>query len=314
MRLANENHFILFFLAILAFIIYMAGCHGGDKSRDDIDVDRQERSSVIDFLSKGSLHGNWLKKGEPRSYTAENLYLFNNGESVNFTSYDLDNMSHFEYSRGEEILSIEVYRFKNPSGAFGVYSLYRAPKLALSFNFAHICLNGRGINLLKGSYYMVMIIDPWQKKYQGEVIALARLIAENIPEDTVIPKVVLNLPKEELVQRSQVYIESINILLNFYPWVSKDIFGFEEGTVAALASYRRSKDKYFIINIEFPSAKQASKAFGELKKVIKDNETFANKKFSNTLITYTNREKVSRIKYIPPNRILIYDSMPILEQ
>lgn len=149
----------------------------------------------------------WTKKGNPVTYTPDNLYEYIDGAADVFLSYDFVKLATVGLeNEAKASLTIDIYQHSNPVNGFGIYSQEKSQKGP----FITIGTQGyyeKGIlNFLKGSFYVKISGYDLGDRDETVLTETAKQIAQKLDGDNRFPDVVESFPKEEKVENSERYI------------------------------------------------------------------------------------------------------------
>jgi hypothetical protein len=185
------------------------------------------------------------------------------------TEYGFVTGEQCEYSRGSEKLGVQVYRMKDPSGAYGLYSYMRTADLPHSALTEHSALGPSRALALDGN----LLLDirgnelPKREKDLKALVAAVKLHAEEGP----LPSLPDEMPTERMVERSDHYLLGPASLYQFVPVASNDWLGFSQGAEAESARYRIEAHEVTLLLADFPTPQTAAKKLAELQKVFHVN-------------------------------------------
>jgi Family of unknown function (DUF6599) len=107
-----------------------------------------------------SLVPGWTQQGPARSYDAENLFEYMDGNAEGYVLYGFDNMHGVSCEKGGVSLVIDISDFVDSDNAFGMFSANRDPRLPT----ANIGMQGqlvpRKAIFVKGQYYVEASANP----------------------------------------------------------------------------------------------------------------------------------------------------------
>src|SRR3984885_7712967 len=170
-----------------------------------------------------------------------------------------------EYTRGSEKLGVQVYRMKDPSGAFGLYSYIRTADLPNATLNEHSALGPSRALALDGN----LLLDirgtelPKREKDLKALVADVKLHAE----EGQLPSLPNELPSKGMVKRSDHYLLGPATLYQFVPVASNDWLGFSQGAEAVSARYRIEGHDVTLLLVDFPTPQTAAKKLAEVQKV-----------------------------------------------
>ncbi|HXN99046.1 MAG TPA: DUF6599 family protein [Candidatus Acidoferrales bacterium] len=176
-----------------------------------------------------------------------------------------------EYTRGSERLGVQIYRMKDPSGAYGLYSYMRTADLPHSTLTGHSALGPSRALALDGN----LLLDirgtelPKREKDLKALVAAVKVHAEEGP----LPSLPDEMPTLGMVERSDHYVLGPATLYQFVPVASSDWLGFSQGAEAESARYRAEGHELTLLLADFPTPQTAAKKLAELQKVYHVNGT-----------------------------------------
>lgn len=179
-------------------------------------------------------------------YGPDNLWDFIDGAADTYLSYDFADLHVAEYKKGKQLIKAEVYRFRDHTMAFGIYSSERSS----SFRFSSLGSQGYtqdGVtNFFKGNYYVK--IRTWSKKPSVLLSAetLAAKIAASLEGETTMPAAIGLFPGEGKKANEEVYIY-------------KNVLGHGFLSNAFRADYERESDVFSIYIVNCSSPEEAKK-------------------------------------------------------
>ena len=174
-----------------------------------------------------------------------------------------------EYTRGPEKLGVQVYRMKDPSGAYGLYSYMRTADLPHGTLTDHSALGPLRALALDGN----LLLDirgnelPRREKDLKALVAAVKLHAEEGP----LPSLPDEMPPEGMVDRSDHYLLGPATLYQFVPVATSDWLGFSQGAEAESARYRKEGHEVTLLLVDFPTPQTAAKKLAEMQKVFHVN-------------------------------------------
>src|ERR1700733_5310546 len=174
-----------------------------------------------------------------------------------------------EYTRSSEKLGVQVYRMKDPSGAYGLYSYMLTADLPHGALTEHSALGSSRALVLDGN----LLLDirgtdlPRREKDLKALVANVKLHAEEGP----LPTLPDEMPAEGMIERSDHYLLGPAALYQFLPVASSDWLGFSQGAEAESARYRKEGRELTLLLVDFPTPQTAAKKLAEMQKVFHVN-------------------------------------------
>jgi hypothetical protein len=170
-----------------------------------------------------------------------------------------------EYTRGSEKLGVQVYRMKDPSGAYGLYSYMHPLDLPHTTLTEHSSLGSSRALALNGNLLLdIRGTDLSKREKDLKVLVTAvKLHAEEGP----LPSLPDELPAQGMVERSDHYVLGPAALYQFVPVALGDWLGFSQGAEAESARYKMQDHEVTLLLADFPTPQTASKKLTELQKI-----------------------------------------------
>jgi hypothetical protein len=174
-----------------------------------------------------------------------------------------------EYTRGTEKLGVQVYRMKDPSGAYGLFSYMRSADLPHAAISEHSVVGPSRALALDGN----LLVDVRGSDLPGREKDLKALVAAVKPhaEDGPLPSLPDEMPTIGMVERSDHYVLGPVTLNQFVPVSSGDWLGFSQGAEAESARYRTGGHEVTLLLADFPTPQTAAKKLVELQKNLRVN-------------------------------------------
>ena len=149
----------------------------------------------------------WKQTGEPQTFLPGTLYEYINGGADLYLAYDFQELKVSEYVDDKKAtVTVEVYRHKSPTEAFGIYSQERLPDA----NYLNIGAQGymdkNILNFLAGSFYVKINSYNTGADDQEVLQAFAKKIEENLNERGGLPSLLSVFPAEGKLRNSEKFI------------------------------------------------------------------------------------------------------------
>ncbi len=224
----------------------------------------------------------WMREGEMKHVTKENIFDYMNGSGELYLSYHFDRLIVYEYKdkTGNEIL-VELYEMKGSNDAFGLLSMdwggdgiilketaqsTTAPSL-ISFDRA---LYGKGyIRIWSDNLYVRILAVRDTPAAKDVILKLGQIITKDRP-DSFPPDLIKSLPivtdlDWRLNHRKMTYFHSHLVLNSVYYISHENILNFNLSTEAVLARYERkaeqkNQNRLQLLFIKYPGKREAGSA------------------------------------------------------
>lgn len=224
-------------------------------------------SAFAQELTLPELNG-YKKQTNYPVFTPDNLWDFINGAADTYLAYGFEDLHVAEYKKGKNVIKLEIYRHKDNTLAFGIYSTERSP----SFRFLNI--GGQGysadgsINFYKGNYYVKIRTYSKNEKTLQAAESLALQTANMLKGDAGLPAELAQFPAEGKKANEETYI-------------NESVLGHKFLNNAFKAQYQLGSDVFSIFVMDKASTKEAVTTVNEYLKQIsleptdEDNGKFA---------------------------------------
>jgi hypothetical protein len=139
-------------------------------------------------------------------YTRDNLWDFIDGAADNYLAFGFEELIVTEYVKGKNSIKLEIYRHKDNTEAFGIYSSEKSA----SFRFLNIGTQGykadASLNFFKGKYYVKLRTNSRSDKTIQMLETLALKVADALPGEAVMPKTLHDFPENGKKRNEETYI------------------------------------------------------------------------------------------------------------
>jgi hypothetical protein len=178
------------------------------------------------------------------------------------------------YSLGKETLHATLYRMRDPSGAYGLYSYLRTPDMAHSGPNDHSVMSRDEELVLLGNFVLDVRGSDLAKN-SGDLNALLSAVAPKSQQGP-LPTLTEHLPVTGFIDRSDKYILGPVTLNQFFPVSQNDWLGFSTGAEAEVARYHVDGRELNLLIADFPTPQTAQKKLNELQQDYHVNAADAN--------------------------------------
>lgn len=167
------------------------------------------------------------------------------------------------YSRANQKLQVTLYRMKDPSGAYGLYSYLRSPDMLRADITDHSAMSRERALVLDGN----LVLDIHGADLQRSGKDLSALVAAINPkaEQGPLPALSDHLPTKGFIDRSDKYILGPQTLNQFFPVTTNDWLGFDTGAEAEVARYHVDGRELNLLIADFPTPQTAQKKLTQLQ-------------------------------------------------
>ncbi|MBA4322366.1 MAG: hypothetical protein C0408_06055 [Odoribacter sp.] len=179
-------------------------------------------------------------------FTADNLWDFINGAADTYLSYGFEDLHVAEYSKGKNVIKLEIYRHKDDIQAFGIYSSERSP----GFRFINIGAQGYktdgSLNYFKGRYYVKIRTYSKSEKVIQTLETLALRVSDMLQGGSEMPSGLKEFPDMGKKKNEETYIK-------------ESVLGHDFLTGAFKALYEAGGNEFSIFLFKKQSVAEASK-------------------------------------------------------
>ena len=176
-----------------------------------------------------------------------------------------------DYKRGSEEMRVNLYKMKDPSGAYGLYSYLRATDMPHADFTEHSSMSREHALVLIGN----VVVEVAGRDLAKNGASLKTLVAAVAPhsESGLLPTIGDRIPTKGFIDRSDKYILGPSTLNQFFPLADGDWLGFSQGAEAETAKYRVNGHEVDFVIADFPTPQTAAKKLAELQKQFNINES-----------------------------------------
>lgn len=140
-------------------------------------------------------------------YKPDNLFDFINGAADTYLSYGFEELQVAEYQKGRNLIKLEIYRHKDITQAFGIYSSERSS----SFRFINIGSQGYKVegtlNFFKGNHYVKIRTSSKSEKVLQNLQTLALKVSDMLPGEAAMPGILNDFPDQGRKINEEAYIK-----------------------------------------------------------------------------------------------------------
>lgn len=186
------------------------------------------------------------------------------GQSSAFREYGYVSGETQSYVQANDRIDAALYKFKDPSGAYGAYSFLRQPDMAKADLTEHSSASSDRALALAGDLVLDVHaghIADRERQLKSLVAAVARHA-----QDGLLPSLWEHLPQDDIVPRSDRYVLGPQTLDQLFPGNLGGALGFQNGAEAEVAHYRLNGQDAELLIADFPTPQLAQQQFALLEK------------------------------------------------
>ena len=143
----------------------------------------------------------WTQHGEPRSFDADNLFEYIDGNAEGYILYHFVAMKGVTCQQGETTLNIDVSEFEDTEFAYGMFTSTRDPRQPTEKLGVNGQITERKGIFTKDKYYVEISANP-EKDHSATLRAFLTSIEKGIQGRTTLPDAFGWFPTEDLVADS----------------------------------------------------------------------------------------------------------------
>jgi hypothetical protein len=165
--------------------------------------------------------------------------------------YGLVSVERTDYTHGKDTLGVSLYKMKDPSGAYGLYSFLRSPEMAHSEPGDHSVVSRERALLLDGNL-VLDVTGSDLPKYGADLNTLVVAVTPKAQQGP-LPSLTEHLPSKGFVERSDKYVLGPVTLNEVFPVSADDWLGFSHGAEAEVAKYNVNGHEIRLLIADFPT-------------------------------------------------------------
>lgn len=149
----------------------------------------------------------WKQTGDIQTFNPSTLFEYIDVGADLYLAYDFEELQVGEYQNSRKAaITVEVYRHRTPTQAFGVYSQERVP----GADFIDVGIQGyrekHALNFLSGKAYVKITSFDAGPEDQAILLTFAKAVAANLGEKGTFPSILEAFPREGKVKNSEKFI------------------------------------------------------------------------------------------------------------
>jgi hypothetical protein len=173
--------------------------------------------------------------------------------------YSLNSAETRKYAHGAQTAAITLYRFRDPSSAYGAYTFLRNDSLEPVELGSFASASGDRALVVVGGF----LVDVAGKPARPSNADLKLLVAplDKIADRTPFPSIGYYLPDRGLVRNSEHYVLGPRTLAQYVPLGTDDWVGFDHSAETILARYRLAGKDATLLIASYPTQQIAADKF-----------------------------------------------------
>lgn len=189
----------------------------------------------------------WTQQGEARSFDADNLFDYMNGNAEGYLLYHFVQMKGITCASGDTTFNIDISEFEDPEFAYGMFTSTRDARLPTEKIGVNGQVTPRKGFFAKDKYYVEIAANP-EKDHSAGLRAFLSVIEKSIQGRATLPDAFGWFPTENLIT------DSIRL-------VPESVLGLRLLKSGYVAQYQAGKG--FLVREASPAA--AAEVFAKLK-------------------------------------------------
>jgi hypothetical protein len=200
----------------------------------------------------------WRKNEPPAIFRKDRLFEYINGGAEIYFEYGFHQAVTQEYVRGDNSIIVEIYEMNDSDAAFGIYSIqrdYKMPALKIGSDGTQSDNHAA----FWQDRYVVVVLESIPDTVSKEVLnRLAQKISLQIGKTSELPKLVEHLPKNNMVPRSQGFVNGILGLNSQYYLAQENVFELgSENIEGAFATYRINSEEAHLLIVQYDGSEKS---------------------------------------------------------
>ena len=197
--------------AILAATLFIA-CTKQQETDTGLTAARYLPNKIAD--------GTIMRTGEIRTFVGDSLWEYIDGDAEIYHKYDFAEVATSDYKSDNDEFVADIYRFNNPLGAYGLYTVVRPPSPDTTPLGIQGFIDPSMVTFVKGNFVVRLIGFNSTEQVASDLLAIARKVDSLLPGTTSRPAELSLFPTDSLIPASDKVIgESFQgqaFLVNFF--------------------------------------------------------------------------------------------------
>jgi len=149
----------------------------------------------------------WRLSGEVQTFSPQTLFEYINGAADLYLMYDFQALKVAEYVNEKKAsVTVDVYRHRTPTHAFGIYSQERLSKADFIDVGTQGYIEDNVLNFFTGAYYVKINSFKTGPEDREILLTFGKKVAENLGEKGTPPLLLATFPVEGKVKNSEKFI------------------------------------------------------------------------------------------------------------
>ncbi len=180
--------------------------------------------------------GSWKASAPSQRYAPFQLAQLSPTDAAILQEYGVQSAEQRTYSHDAQKGTVTLYRHRDPSAAYGLYTFYRSDALTPVNAGSFGCASRERALVVVGNFF-IDVASPGARPTDSDLQALAGAIAPQA-DASPFPTIGDYLPQDGLVHRSERYVAGPQSLNRFLPLATDDWVGFDFSEDVIVAHYK----------------------------------------------------------------------------
>ena len=150
----------------------------------------------------------WEQKGPARSYNADTLFEYMDGNSEGYFVYGFVQMQGVTCVSGGDTILIDISEFADPESAYGMFAANRDQRRSVEAIGMAGQIGPRRAVFVKDKYYVELAAEP-AKDHTPALQAFAAQLEKRVQGRTALPEALGWFPKEKLTDSARLVPQSV---------------------------------------------------------------------------------------------------------
>jgi len=229
------KHIRIFILTAVIISLIVFAC--GDESESD-------QGHLAAYLPERFVDLDFQREGKVETYAGSSLWEYVNGGAEIYQSYNFVEVAVADYQRdGVEIVA-DVYEFRTPLDAYGLYTMFRSPGDQVIDLGVEGFVAPASVSFVKGPHLVRLTGFDETTESSLALTNLAAAIEEKIPGTTIRPPVFSVFPDENKIMTTDQYSAESFLGQNFLTGVYSQDYLFDGDTLTLFLTDDKMGDKF----------------------------------------------------------------------
>ena len=204
----------------------------------------------------------WTSPAPSLKITSAATEEFAGGDAAILREYGILGAERRGYARGDESLTITLFRMRDSSAAFGAYTYHQTSEMSPTNLTQYSSVSPRRALVVAGNL-LLEVSGSGVPRLTPDLKALVAQLAPHA-DKAPFPTLVQYLPTLGRISQSERYVLGPLALNRLLPLGNGDWLGFADGAEAVLARYRVKGQEATLLLVSYPTPQAAARKLEEL--------------------------------------------------